>query len=67
MVEVKYLSLKWNLERYYNSNTKFKNFKEGDLVLRIVQMTGLDQVKGKLSQNCEGSYIIKKELKEGTH
>ena len=40
---------------YYNLRVKGHMFKEGDLVLRKVEASGVGQ-KGKLSPNCEGPY-----------
>ena len=52
---------------YYNLRVKGRAFKEGDLFVRNIEASGVEQ-KGKLAPNCEGPYkaiINKKETCEG--
>lgn len=42
---------KRRFEKYYNAKVKNKNMREGDLVLRNAQLTGLGQDQGKHSPN----------------
>lgn len=44
---------------YYNLQIKERFYREGDLVLRKLEVSAVGQ-KGKLSPNSEGSYRIKK-------
>lgn len=54
------------MERYYISRVSKKQLKEGNLILRNAQLTKIGQDKGKLSENWEGLYIVKKAWGEGT-
>lgn len=63
MKEIKY---KRKFERYYNSKVRAKGLLKDDLALRNVQLTGVEQNKGKLSPNWEEPYIIKEVIKDGT-
>lgn len=51
---------------YYNLRVKEKFYREGDLVLRKTEASGVGQ-RGKLSPNWEGPYRVKKVKGRGTY
>ncbi|KAL8114828.1 hypothetical protein AgCh_021611 [Apium graveolens] len=51
---------------YYNLRVKERFFKQGDLVLRKVEASGVGQ-KGKLAPNWEGPYKVKNVQGRGTY
>ena len=51
---------------YYNLRVKERFFKQGDLVLRKVEASGVGK-KGKLSLNWEGPYKVKSVRGRGTY
>ncbi|XP_074327836.1 uncharacterized protein LOC141665754 [Apium graveolens] len=51
---------------YYNLRVKERFFKQGDLVLRKVEATGVRQ-KGKLAPNWEGPYMVKSVQGRGSY
>ncbi|KAL8088184.1 hypothetical protein AgCh_038099 [Apium graveolens] len=51
---------------YYNLRVKERFFKQGDLVLRKVEASGVGQ-KGKLAPNWEGPYKVKSVRGRGTY
>ena len=50
---------------YYNLRVKERFFREGDLVLRKIEASGVGQ-KGKLAPNWEGPYKVKSVQGRGT-
>lgn len=51
---------------YYNLRVKERFFREGDLVLRKIEASGVGQ-KGKLAPNWEGPYRVKKVVGRGAY
>lgn len=51
-------------QKYYASKVAKKDLKE-DIVLRNTQLTKVDLSKGKLAENWEGPYIIRKDIGKG--
>ncbi|XP_074355651.1 uncharacterized protein LOC141695292 [Apium graveolens] len=51
---------------YYNLGVKERFFKQGDLVLRKVEASGIGQ-KGKLTPNWEGTYRVKSVQGRGSY
>ncbi|KAL8105087.1 hypothetical protein AgCh_029033 [Apium graveolens] len=51
---------------YYNLRVKERFFKQGDLVLRKIEASGVGQ-KGKFAPNWEGSYRVKSVQGRGTY
>jgi len=49
---------------FYNYKVKERPLKEGDLALRKMEVTGEDPIKGQLTLNSEGLYIISKEVRK---
>jgi hypothetical protein len=53
--------------RYYNSKTKARRFRSGDLVLRKVFQNTKERGAGVLGANWEGPYRIKEVMRPGTY
>ncbi|KAK3037797.1 hypothetical protein RJ639_030716 [Escallonia herrerae] len=59
--------IKQRVVRYYNQRVRSKQFKEGDLVLRKLEVSDPKAVMGKLSLNWKGPYRVIKVLKPGAY
>ena len=51
---------------YYNLRVKERFFRQGDLVLRKIEASGVGQ-KGKLAPNWEGPYRVKETIGRGSY
>ncbi|KAK3022349.1 hypothetical protein RJ639_047054 [Escallonia herrerae] len=59
--------IKQRVARYYNQRVRSKQFQEGDLVLRKLEVSDPKVATGKLSPNWEGPYRVIKVLKPGAY
>ncbi|KAK2996170.1 hypothetical protein RJ639_029539 [Escallonia herrerae] len=59
--------VKQRVARYYNQKVRSKQFNEGDLVLRKLEVSNPKAATGKLSPNWEGPYRVIKVLKTGAY
>ncbi|KAK3032342.1 hypothetical protein RJ639_035393 [Escallonia herrerae] len=59
--------IKQRVTRYYNQRVRSKQFQEGDLVLRKLEVSDPKAAMGKLSPNWEGPYRVIKVLKPGAY
>ncbi|KAK3039298.1 hypothetical protein RJ639_026682 [Escallonia herrerae] len=59
--------IKQRVARYYNQRVRSKQFQEGDLVLRKLEVSDPKAATGKLSPNWEGPYRVIKVLKPGAY
>ncbi|KAK3023914.1 hypothetical protein RJ639_043457 [Escallonia herrerae] len=59
--------VKQRVARYYNQKVRSKQFNEGDLVLRKLEVSNPKAATGKLSPNWEGPYRVIKVLMTGAY
>ncbi|KAK3013410.1 hypothetical protein RJ639_008269 [Escallonia herrerae] len=64
---VRSVNVKQRVARYYNQKVRSKQFNEGDLVLRNLEVSNPKAATGKLSPNWEGPYRVIKVLKTGAY
>ncbi|KAK2998164.1 hypothetical protein RJ639_025670 [Escallonia herrerae] len=64
---VRSVIVKQRVARYYNQKVRSKQFNEGDLVLRKLEVSNPKAATGKLSPNWEGPYRVIKVLKTGAY
>ncbi|KAK3002057.1 hypothetical protein RJ639_021347 [Escallonia herrerae] len=64
---VRSVNVKQRVARYYNQKVRSKQFNEGDLVLRKLEVSNPKAATGKLSPNWEGPYRVIKVLKTGAY
>ncbi|KAK3003531.1 hypothetical protein RJ639_018380 [Escallonia herrerae] len=64
---VRSVIVKQRVAQYYNQKVRSKQFNEGDLVLRKLEVSNPKAATGKLSPNWEGPYRVIKVLKTGAY
>ncbi|KAK3043551.1 hypothetical protein RJ639_002130 [Escallonia herrerae] len=64
---VRSVIIKQRVARYYSQKVRSKQFNEGDLVLRKLEVSNPKAATGKLSPNWEGPYRVIKVLKTGAY
>ncbi|KAK3006096.1 hypothetical protein RJ639_017350 [Escallonia herrerae] len=64
---VRSVAIKQRVARYYNQRVRSKQFNEGDLVLRKLEVSDPKAATGKLTPNWEGPYRVIKVLKTGAY
>ena len=67
LADLRIASYKRRSERYFNSKVKERRFKEGDLVLRIINSNTKDTSAGVLGPNWEGLYVIEVVVRPRTY
>ncbi|WOK97974.1 hypothetical protein Cni_G06682 [Canna indica] len=60
-------AMKLKLAREYDKHVRSRNFKEGDLVFRKIELRRKPTGEGKLVANWEGTYKVIKDIRKGTY